>query len=131
YSADLPMRGASINHGGYDAFVAKLDLYGNLINSAYVGGSSTDWANGIAVDSNGYVYITGGTASVNFPHTMPITIGAGTNTFVVKLNPGLGMSYSNVQGGGSDYGMAIWADIYHTYVTGLVGPNTYFPVSAG
>lgn len=131
YSADFPMRGASINHGGSDAFVAKLDAYGNLINSKYVGGSSADWANGIAVDGAGYVYITGLTASVNFPLTMSTTIGAGTNTFVVKLNPGLGMMFSNVQGGGSDYGIAIWADVYHTYVTGIVSPNSYFPTSVG
>ena len=131
YSADFPMHGASFNHGGYDAFVAKLDLYGNLINSTYVGGSNSDWANGIALDGAGYVYITGLTASVNFPHTMPITIGFGTNTFVVKLNPGLGMMFSNVQGGGSDYGIAIWADTFNTYVTGLVSATSYFPTSVG
>jgi hypothetical protein len=131
YSADFPMHGASVDHGGYEAFVAKLDMYGNLINSTYVGGSNSDWANGIAVDGAGYVYITGGTASVNFPHTMPITIVAGTNMFVMKLNPGLGISYSNVQGGGWNYGTAIWADIYHTYVAGWIGPNTGFPTSPG
>src|SRR5439155_9040786 len=115
YSSDFPeLVSSSRYHGGEEAFVAKIDN-GYLIDSAYVGGSSTDWANGIAVDSNGSVYITGGTASVDFPHTMPITISAGANTFVTKLNTVLSIEYSNVMGGGWNYGAAIWADTFHTY----------------
>jgi len=131
YSSDFPeLVSTSTYHGGEEAFVAKISN-GYLIDSAYVGGSSSDWANGIAVDSNGSVYITGGTASVDFPHTMPVTISAGTNTFVTKLNPVLSIEYSNVMGGGWNYGIAIRADTIHTYVTGFVGPNTYFPTSVG
>lgn len=130
-SSDFPMHGLPLYHGGYDAFVAKLDSLGNVINSAFVGGSSNDWANGVAIDGAGYVYITGGTASADFPHTMPISIVAGTNTFVVKLNPGLGIDYANVLGGGWNYGTAIWADTFNTYVAGWIGPNTGFPASPG
>jgi hypothetical protein len=47
----------------------------------------------------------------------------------------LGISYSNVQGGGNDWGIAIWADLYDTYydtyVAGVVSPNTGFPASPG
>jgi Beta-propeller repeat len=131
YSSDFPeLVSASKYHGGEEAFVAKISN-GYLIDSAYVGGSNSDWANGIAVDSNGFVYITGGTNSVDFPHTMPITICAGTNTFVTKLSPVFVTDYSNVMGCGWNVGTAIWADLYHTYVTGLVGPNTGFPTSVG
>ena len=130
YSPDFP-RAASGNHGGYDGFVAKLDLYGNLVKSAYVGGASSDWVNGIACDPNGFVYITGLTSSTDFPHTMPISIVFGSNTFVMKMDGGLGINYSNVLGGGWNYGNAIWADAFHTYVSGFVGPNTYFPTTAG
>jgi Beta-propeller repeat len=132
YSSDFPAKFSdSTFHGGEEAFVAKIDSNGNLIGSAYVGGSSSDWANGIAIDSSGSLYITGGTASVDFPHTMPITISAGTNTFVTKLNTVFAIEYSNVMGGGWNFGTAISADSVHTYVTGWIGPNSYFPTSVG
>jgi hypothetical protein len=131
YSSDFPeLVSSSKYHGGQEAFVAKISN-GYLIDSAYVGGSSSDWANGIAVDSNGSVYITGGTGSADFPHTMPITICAGANTFATKLNAVLSIEYSNVMGCGWNFGTAIWADPFRTYVTGWVGPNTGFPTSVG
>ena len=48
----------------YNAFVTKLNAAGNaLVFSTYLGGDTTDQANGIAVDSSGNAYITGGTDS--------------------------------------------------------------------
>jgi len=117
-------------HGGTDAYVAKIDSTGNLIASAYVGGSGDDRANGISVDSTGSVYITGMTQSVDFPHTMPIAMVT-ANTFVTKLNSALSIDYSNVIGGGDNGGTAIWADPVHTYVTGIAYQNAYLPTSPG
>src|ERR1700745_3670140 len=34
-------------------------------------------------------------------------------------------------GGGWNFGTAISADSVHTYVTGWIGPNSYFPTSVG
>ncbi|HEV8132087.1 MAG TPA: SBBP repeat-containing protein, partial [Acidobacteriota bacterium] len=51
-----------------DAFVAKLNPTGSaLVYSTYVGGSSTDFALGIALDAAGNAYVTGGTHSADFP----------------------------------------------------------------
>src|SRR5579885_1245070 len=51
-----------------DAFVAKLNPTGTaLLWSTYLGGFLDDNATGITVDSNRNVYVTGNTASLNFP----------------------------------------------------------------
>src|SRR5262249_50119935 len=53
-----------------DAFVTKLNASGSaLVYSTYLGGSSDDSGNGIAVDGSGNAYVTGSTQSFNFPVT--------------------------------------------------------------
>ena len=78
-----------------DAFVAKLDPalsgLGSLVYFTYLGGSLADSANGIAVDSNGDAYVTGSTASTDFPTAGTVfqtTYGGGNaDAFVTELNP--------------------------------------------
>ncbi len=58
--------------GVYDAFVSKLNPTGStLLYSTYLGGSDDDEGEGIAVDAGGNAYVTGFTASTNFPTTAP------------------------------------------------------------
>lgn len=57
------------NAGGMDGWVLKMGAGGQLEWSTYLGGSRADSANGVAVDANGGVYVTGSTQSVNFPVT--------------------------------------------------------------
>ncbi|MFN2508323.1 MAG: SBBP repeat-containing protein, partial [Chthoniobacterales bacterium] len=56
----------------FDGFVARIDptVAGTpgLTYSTYLGGSGQEAANGIAVDSAGNAYVTGYTASSDFPH---------------------------------------------------------------
>ena len=61
------------DQGGDDVFVTKLSSSGSgLIYSTYLGGGSGDDAgNGIAVDGNGNVYVTGETNSTDFPIEHP------------------------------------------------------------
>src|SRR5262249_60666207 len=55
-------------NGFVDAFVAKVNADGSGLDySGYIGGSDTDRGLGIAVDSAGNAYITGGTSSRDFP----------------------------------------------------------------
>jgi hypothetical protein len=56
-----------------NAFVAEIGAAGtNLVYSSYLGGTNFDTGKGIAVDSSNYVYVTGYTASTNFPTTNAI-----------------------------------------------------------
>src|SRR5206468_10632318 len=59
--------------GGYDAFVAKVRPDGSgLVYCGYVGGSSDDDAQGVAVDGTGSAYITGEVDSSEA--TFPVTV---------------------------------------------------------
>ena len=58
------------NSGGdYDAFVAKFSPSGQLLYATYLGGSDHDYANALAVDGSGNVWVAGLTWSENFPVT--------------------------------------------------------------
>ena len=50
-----------------DAFLTEIGTSHTIVFSTFLGGSSADWASGIAIDGLGGVIIAGGTASVNFP----------------------------------------------------------------
>ena len=90
---------------GNDAFVTKFNPAGNgLVYSTFLGGALADVANAIAIDGAGNAYVTGNTASTDFPTLGPVqaTKGAGTTTdaFVAKLNPaGSALVYSTYLGG--------------------------------
>ena len=71
WSTDFPGTGAGAqNHlaGANDAVVFKLNLAGSgLLWATYLGGSRSEQASGVAVDSGGNVYVTGFTFSSGFP----------------------------------------------------------------
>jgi hypothetical protein len=128
-SADFPIANPlqPTNHGGADVFVAALDPTGStLLYSTYLGGGSTDYGSGIAVDSAGNAYVTGQTFSTDFPTANPLqptNHGLG-DAFVAALDPtGATLLYSSYLGGsGIDYGAGIAVDSAgNAYVTG----NTY------
>jgi uncharacterized repeat protein (TIGR01451 family) len=59
--------------GSTDAFVAELNSSGSaFVYSTYLGGHSADIATSIAVDGVGSAYVTGSTASADFPTTNPL-----------------------------------------------------------
>jgi len=121
--------------GGADAFVAKIGAPGGaLIYSTYLGGSGNDEGNGIAVDKSGAVYITGDTASTDFPllGAYQSTYGGGaTDAFVTRLaGSGQTLLYSTYLGGsGADIGSAIAIDSTgNAYITGNT-TSTNYPTS--
>jgi hypothetical protein len=90
------------------AFVAMLNAAGSaLVYSTYLGGSNYDSGAGIAVDSSGSTYVTGGTQSTDFPVVNPLqaTLNGANNAFVAKLNPGgSALVYSTYLGGSGNPG---------------------------
>ena len=105
----------NFNAGGNDVFVAKLTPSGNgLAYCTYLGGKADDRAYGIAVDASGSAYVTGSTASSNFPvvNALQSKLAGGKNAFVAKLNPaGNSLVYSTFLGGSaSDTGNGIAVD---------------------
>ena len=135
-STDFPTANPvqNLNGGGNDAFVAKLNAAGSaLVYCTYLGGRGDDRAYGIAVDSTGSTYVTGSTASTNFPVAKALqTKLAGTkNAFVIKLNAsGNALVFGTYLGGsGSDTGYGIAVDAAgNSYVVGDT-TSTTFPVS--
>ncbi|MBM4460306.1 MAG: hypothetical protein FJ011_21510, partial [Chloroflexi bacterium] len=97
-SADFPTTPGALDRswGGYwDAFVAKLNSTGaSLAYVTFLGGSSDDHGNGIAVDGSGATYVTGRTISADFPTTPGAfdtnSNGGNVDAFVVKLALGGG-----------------------------------------
>ena len=87
-----------------DAFVAKLNPSGTaLVYSTYLGGVRSDGANGIAVDSEGSAYVTGYSASSDFPTTsdaFQTKASSFGDAFISKLTPaGNSLAYSTRLGG--------------------------------
>lgn len=103
------------NRGDADAFITKINPSGtSLIYSTYLGGSGGDGGHGIAVDKQGSAYVTGSTASPDFPlaHPFPEAYGGGVyygDAFIAQLNPaGDALRFSTYLGGeADDVGMGI------------------------
>jgi hypothetical protein len=122
--------------GNLDAFVVKLNPTGSaLVYSTYIGGSSTEFGRSIAVDLAGNAYVTGLTASTDFPTVNPLqpVLGGLEDAFVVKLNPtGSALVYSTFLGGsGSDDATGIAVVLAgNAYVIGTTA-STDFPTTPG
>ncbi len=128
-------------NGDGDAFIAKVTADGSgLAYAGYIGGSGSDQAKGIAVDSNGSSYIVGMTSSTEstFPETIgpDLSYNLGTSdAFVAKVNSaGSGLVYAGYLGGVSvdeGYGIAIDSS-GSAYVAGRTSSGqASFPVLVG
>ncbi len=85
--------------------VIKLDPKTNqVLYTRFIGGSVSDSANALAVDSGGNAYIAGNTASPDFPITTggnlgtPPTALSDRRSFVMKLDPAGNVVYSDLIG---------------------------------
>jgi uncharacterized protein (TIGR03437 family) len=138
FSTDFPMMNPFQGTKGaqQDAFVTKINAKGTAwVYSTYLGGNNVDEGNGIAVDAAGSAYLTGYTASTNFPLQSPFrgSNSASVDAFVTKMNPaGSALVYSTYLGGSAtDYGTAIAVDSSGSaYVTGIVTSDDFPVVNA-
>lgn len=128
---------ANCNGGLSDAFVTVIKPDGSgYVYSTFLGGSGSDVGLGIAVDSSGSAYVTGSTASTDFPVKTPAlqgTFGGGNiDAFITKLNPGgTALVYSTYLGGsGDDTGKGIAIDaIGNAYITGQTNSANFKTVN--
>jgi hypothetical protein len=132
----------NVLQGSGNIFVSRVSFSGsslNLVYSTYLGGSSDGanlctncWgAHRIALDASGNVYVTGTTASTDFPVVNPLPgannfLHGPADAFVSKLSfsgSALSLAFSTYLGGsGYDAGTAIAVDSSgNVYVTGATG----------
>ncbi|WP_309495676.1 SBBP repeat-containing protein [Mechercharimyces sp. CAU 1602] len=116
---------------------APLIIDPNVIYSTYIGGTNTDFALDLAIDTSGNAYTVGSTRSSDFPVTSGAfqTMLAGDlfNVFVTKLNAtGSSLIYSTYLGGTeNNQGDGIAVDAFNNaYVTGFT-TSSNFPVTSG
>lgn len=105
-SSDFPTIPGSYDTsiGVADVFITKIDASGtSLLYSTFLGGSDQDLSWGIAVDGEGSAYVTGRTASTDFPTTsgaFDTSLDGLTDAFVTKVSPkGTDLEYSTYLGG--------------------------------
>ncbi|HEV7398081.1 MAG TPA: SBBP repeat-containing protein, partial [Pyrinomonadaceae bacterium] len=135
--------------GSFDAFVMKINT--NLSGTAsriygtYLGGAGQDFAGGagafqpskaIAIDAGGNVYVTGSTASTDFPvaNAYQQNYAGSVDAFLTKLNAsGSALVYSTYLGGNgvnSDEGRGVAVNVVgNAYVTGFTG-SANFPMTS-
>ena len=136
FSTNFPVLSASQGvFGGFlDAFVTKLDATGARVYSTFLGGSSSDFGRGIAVDGAGSAYVTGWTSSTNFPvlSASQGVVGGNEDVFVTKLDAMGARVYSTYLGGSSsDFGHGIAVDgVGAAYVTGRTSSSNFPVLSA-
>ncbi len=141
FSSDFPTTpGAfdpSFDGGSYDAFVARLNAGGSVMEyGTFLGSSGDDVGSGIAVDATNRVYITGSTGSSDFPTTAaafdPIYNGY-WDAFVVRLDAaGSAIEYGTFLGGSEvDAGDGITVEpTGRVYVAGWTWSSN-FPTTVG
>jgi hypothetical protein len=133
----------------FDGFVAKLDQQGTLVKTygGFFGGTNSDWATSIAIDSSSNVYLTGQTQSSDFPtsaNAYDRQCGSDGNCdfdksfyyydgFALKINAAGALSYSTYLGGNNGdggYGIAVDSS-GASYITGFTYSSSAFPTTPG
>ena len=134
-SADFPLATlGSLPTGEDHVFVAKLDPTGSdLVYADYIGGSSQDFGYALALDSANNVYVTGSTASADFPMVNPFqgTYPGSSNGFLTKISPdGSSLLYSTYFGGnGSDLPSSVAIDPAGEMIIAGYTSSTNLPVA--
>jgi hypothetical protein len=109
--------------GAGDGFIARLSSDGRqVVACTYLGGTAGDEVEGITVDGDGNVIVTGSTAGQWIARPSVPAAGGGLDGFIAVLTPNLTsvIDFTLVGGSGRDAGRAIAVDVQQhiTYVIG-------------
>ncbi len=112
--------------GGVEGFVAKYDPSGTFLWVKSVGGTSSDYCNGVVAESNGNVYIAGyygaAGADLNIGGSGGVHTSEGwDDVFLAKYDSSGKFMWAKSMGGtGYDYGMGVAVDDRgNVFVTGI------------
>ena len=109
-----------------------------------IGGTVADVGNAITVDSAGNIYVTGyytstttvpintfGTAPSASPYSLPVSVGIGSDMFVIKWNAnGTVAGYTTIGGTGGDLGYGIAVDSsQNIYIVGQYTSSAAVPIN--
>lgn len=140
-STDFPVTSGAAQgkFGGIeDAFVAELNPAGTaLVYGTYLGGSSADSGNAIALDADGSMLIAGNSSSADFPTTvgafqtaLVMTPLGTSDAFVVRLNPTGAVQYSTLLGGsGNDSARSLVVAADGSAIVAGQTDSTDFPIT--
>ena len=137
-SSNFPLVSAMqpIFGGGSDAFITKLNPAGTISYSTFLGGSGLDGATGLAVNATGNAFVTGFTASTDFPviNAAQSTYNGGQfDAFAAQLSTtGGAITYATYLGGsGYDTGFDVAVDASNNaYVLGRTASTNFPTVNA-
>lgn len=110
----------------YDIFVAKFNSSGLLQWATYYGDDGDDWANSIATDAFGNVFITGMTLSDSSISTTASTLNGSSDAFIVKFNSNGVRQWGTYFGGlATDQAYSIACDAFgNIYISGITNSNS-------
>ncbi|MCF6171781.1 MAG: SBBP repeat-containing protein [Bacteroidales bacterium] len=132
-SLNLPVTDGAFqttNGGKRDIFVAKFAADYSILWATYIGGDSSDYANGLAVDNNGNIYVGGTTASLDFPvlNAFQNTLNDDDEGVLIKFNSEGTLLWSTYFGGKDDddiNGVAV-DDEGRVYITGETESDDFY-----
>ena len=126
------------NAGENSGFITKFSTDGgSLIFSTYLGGNRSTNCQSIALDTQGYVYVTGSTLSTDFPITpgafQTTFSGSYSTGFVTKLAIDGGSLVYSTYLGGSDFNQVQSITVDTLYCASVSGYTTApdYPVTTG
>lgn len=136
-SEDLPVTGGafqSVIGGERDVLVAKYGPDNSLLWATYIGGDSSEYAYGLAVDADLNIYVSGTTNSLDFPvlNAFQDTLYDDWDGILMKFSPDGDLLWSTYFGGNDDEyvnGVAVDEE-GRVYITGETESDE-FHITAG
>ncbi|MCP4438676.1 MAG: T9SS type A sorting domain-containing protein [Aureispira sp.] len=112
------------SNGLWDIYIQKYDVQGNYLWTKTIGGTTGDYADGIAISPSGYIYITGSfTGNVDFDPNIGsnnLSSAGDRDIFILKMDLNGNLVWSKRLGGsGFDTGTSLTLDQQENiYLTG-------------